>query len=160
MCDHRTSPPVRVSLMLTFSSIPLAPRPCVSAAGLSDGSEFGCTASETCVKGTINELCGVRSILKAMLFEERKRKVSFHHCLRGTLPGVESAHWTQRPQSWNVTRWPGVFLVLAKPSVSWGFCSLAEKHGLLYVLLFSAGFLGGGGGVWEYVGAKLVANNK
>lgn len=79
-------------LKLTFPSILLAPRPCMLAAGLSDGSEFGCTASETHVKGTINELCRVRSILKAMLFEERKRKVSFHQCLRGTLPGVESAH--------------------------------------------------------------------
>lgn len=94
MCDHRTSPPVRASPMLTFPSIPPAP-PCVSAAGLSDGSEFGCTASETHVKGTINELCGDRSILKAMLFEERKRKVSFHHCLRGTLPRVESARWAR-----------------------------------------------------------------
>lgn len=87
----KTSPPVKARSEVGISIHPFALQPCTSAARLSDGSEFGCTASETHVKGTIDELCRVRSILKAMLFEERKRKVSFHQCLRGTLPGVELA---------------------------------------------------------------------
>lgn len=59
---HKPNPPARASLMLTFPSILPALQRCVSAAGLSAGSEFGCTASEAHVKGTINELCGVRGI--------------------------------------------------------------------------------------------------
>lgn len=57
-------------------------------------AEFGCTALEIHLKGTINELCRVRGILKAMLFEERKIKVSFRHCLRRTLSGLESINRT------------------------------------------------------------------
>lgn len=42
------------------------------------------TASETHVKGALNELCAVRSILKAMLFEDRQKK--------GQLPSLFERH--------------------------------------------------------------------
>lgn len=49
-------------------------------------------------------LCRVRSILKATLFEERKRKVSFRQCWRGALPGSRV-----REEPGCRGRWPPTF---------------------------------------------------
>ena len=52
-----------------------------------------------------------------MLFEEKKKKVSFRHCLRGTQPGVESAHGAQR--------------MLECHKVAWSFSPLGQTFGVM-----------------------------
>lgn len=49
------------------------------------------------MKGTISELCRVRGIGKATLFDKREGKVSFNQSLRGMLPGAESAYCSGCP---------------------------------------------------------------
>lgn len=75
--DHSISSPVRVSIDICSAALCVRCQPVRQV-------RVSRTASETHVKGTLNELCGVRSILKAMLFEDRQKK--------GQLPSLFERH--------------------------------------------------------------------
>lgn len=79
--------------MLTFPSQLLCNSVCLLP-GCQSCHSVDAPAWETYEKGTINELCGVRGILKAILFEESERKVS--PITAGEVPCQQLGRHTER----------------------------------------------------------------
>lgn len=87
--NGKNSLPFTVSLMLIFSSFSVC---CLGA--LVRLGFWMHSLSHSCEgHGQWIMHKRVTRILKAMLFGKRKRKVSFHHCLRGSMPGLKLADW-------------------------------------------------------------------